>query len=129
MTRRFLLIWDDEEKTWYYPTEDDITAIKQKLGICNLEAKLNLAEEMIEEVREMYLDDIIVPRMKKTIIHILKENPNMPTRKLNEWRDLQYGRLMKEAFIIAKDLLLGEGKITYEGHGRGKDRTWSVLME
>jgi len=80
--------------------------------------------EDVNNLRDVILSEILVPKAKDVILQFLKDNPNVETREFCH-KDWRFGE-RNLAWYRAKEELEAEGKIVSESHGRGQNRTWKI---
>lgn len=78
----------------------------------------------VNDLKELFLSEILIPQAKQAILTFLKEHPHVETRNFYDKKWCVQLRLV--AWYDAKEQLEAEGKIISESHGRGKNRTWSI---
>lgn len=116
---QFYVIWGSSKREWILLSREEFM---QRLGLCDMIAKDNVLETRINDLEELIMEDILIPRQKKVIIEFLRRHPNTPTRRMRKW---QYGK-WDEAWNKAMEQLEKEGIIESVSHGRGRNRTWHV---
>jgi len=77
----------------------------------------------LNELANLFVDAILVPKAKDDVIAFLREHPKVETRILNR-QGYMLEDLKWRAWLKAKDVLERDGVIVSVKQGRGKNRVW-----
>lgn len=80
--------------------------------------------EDVNEVSDLLLSELLIPKAKEAILTFLKDNPNVQTRNFYH-KDWERGK-RSNAWYYAKEQLETGGEIVSESHGKGQNRTWKL---
>lgn len=105
--------------------------LRDELGINNvrdyLAGRIGTLFERLIELEEYHVNHILQPEMEANILSLLKENPELKTREINQ--KSPNNRLEMHAWYFAFKNLEQNGRIIPTSHGQGHNRTWRVKEE
>ena len=98
--------------------------LKEVLGIERLNGSIDFLYKKREQIEDVLLNNLLIPRMEKAIVNLVQDNPEIKTREINGKCPTNY--LEGYAWYKAFEKLENEKQILATSHGSGHDRTWRV---
>lgn len=126
---------DKNGQTWMVT----IDSVKQTLGICALEGKLSLLDELTSERIDRLWEAItdiranvvaqLMPQATVTLIHAFKVNKHLNTRQIHKLIEAEESQCKSWALYEVFQSLQKDGTLTFEKQPRGHPRVWRLTKD